>query len=183
MATNIQVAIRIRPFLPFEAGSKSCIDVLPGDSANDTTASSSASNRPITQGKSVRISSSHSHHNKDGHTFTFDKCFSGHATQVELYQTCVVPLLNKCLEGYNATTLAYGQTGAGEFWREAFVCLFVCFLLLLMMMMFGGREMMYYCTRDTLAWSTQKNCKSDGWMVYFALILHTNCPTMKIVEM
>lgn len=69
---------------------------------------------------------------------------------MELYQTCVVPLLNKCLEGYNATTLAYGQTGAGEFWREAFVCLFVCFLLLLMMMMFGGREMMYYCTRDTL---------------------------------
>ncbi|EED86226.1 predicted protein, partial [Thalassiosira pseudonana CCMP1335] len=46
--------------------------------------------------------------------FTFDKCFSGHATQVELYQTCVVPLLNKCLEGYNATTLAYGQTGAGK---------------------------------------------------------------------
>jgi len=33
---------------------------------------------------------------------------------VELYQTCVVPLLNKCLEGYNATTLAYGQTGAGK---------------------------------------------------------------------
>ena len=36
-------------------------------------------------------------------------------TQVELYQEVVVPLLRSCLEGYNATMLAYGQTGAGEF--------------------------------------------------------------------
>ena len=31
MATNIQVAVRVRPFLPFEAGAKSCIEVLPGE--------------------------------------------------------------------------------------------------------------------------------------------------------
>ena len=56
-----------------------------------------------------------SHHaHRDGHTFTFDRCFSGLATQVEIYKTLVLPLLNSCLEGYNATTLAYGQTGAGE---------------------------------------------------------------------
>ena len=34
--------------------------------------------------------------------------------QVEIYTTLVVPLLKSCLEGYNATTVAYGQTGAGE---------------------------------------------------------------------
>lgn len=52
MATNIQVAVRVRPFLPFEAGAKSCIDVLPGGE-NDDNSSSSPS-----MGKSVRIVSS-----------------------------------------------------------------------------------------------------------------------------
>ena len=103
-ATNIQVAVRVRPFLPFEAGSKSCIDVLPGEDP-------STEQQQLSQGKSVRIGSNHAH--RDGHTFTFDKCFSGLATQVELYSALVVPLLKSCLEGYNATTLAYGQTGAG----------------------------------------------------------------------
>ena len=110
-ATNIQVAVRVRPFLPFEAGSKSCIDVLPGDDENDIANQSSQSHQ-LSQGKSVRIGSHHAH--RDGHTFTFDRCFSGKATQMEIYSNLVLPLLNSCLEGYNATTLAYGQTGAGE---------------------------------------------------------------------
>ena len=33
---------------------------------------------------------------------------------MEIYNTLILPLLNSCLEGYNATTLAYGQTGAGK---------------------------------------------------------------------
>eukprot|EP00804_Cyclotella_cryptica_P023197 CCRYP_000397-RA/>CCRYP_000397-RA protein AED:0.07 eAED:0.07 QI:161/1/1/1/0.66/0.5/4/1180/1012 len=103
MSTNIQVAVRIRPFLPFEAGSKSCIDVLRTD-PDDSSPS---------QGNAVRIHSQ-AGSNKDGHTFTFDRCFGGGATQVELYQSMVLPLLRSCLEGYNATTLAYGQTGAGK---------------------------------------------------------------------
>eukprot|EP00581_Thalassiosira_minuscula_P006921 CAMPEP_0183703124 /NCGR_PEP_ID=MMETSP0737-20130205/983_1 /TAXON_ID=385413 /ORGANISM="Thalassiosira miniscula, Strain CCMP1093" /LENGTH=833 /DNA_ID=CAMNT_0025929829 /DNA_START=229 /DNA_END=2727 /DNA_ORIENTATION=- len=112
MATNIQVAVRVRPFLPFEAGSKTCIEVLPGeDHFGD-------SGEKLSQGKSVHIgsgsSSSGGVHGKDGHKFTFDRCFSGLATQVEIYTTLVVPLLKCCLEGYNATTLAYGQTGAGK---------------------------------------------------------------------
>jgi hypothetical protein len=102
MATNIQVAVRVRPFLPFEAGSKSCIDVF---SSSPTSSSSSHI------GNAVKIH----HHNKEGHTFTFDKCFGGSVSQVELYESVVVPLLNSCLEGYNATTLAYGQTGAGKY--------------------------------------------------------------------
>jgi kinesin family protein 4/21/27 len=109
MATNIQVAIRIRPFLPFESGSKSCIDVL----------SSTGASSPI--GNAVKL---HHHNHKDGHTFTFDKCYGGSVTQVEVYQEVVVPLLRSCLEGYNATTLAYGQTGAGELrgdWMKRFV--------------------------------------------------------------
>ena len=121
----IQVAVRIRPFLPFEAGSKSCIDVLPGDEDDQNNSSTSK----LSQGKSVHIGY-HRHHNRDnsssnngdgrqsldnGHTFTFDKCFSGLANQVTIYKSLIAPLLENCLEGYNATALAYGQTGAGEF--------------------------------------------------------------------
>ena len=148
MATNIQVAVRVRPFLPFEVGAKSCIDVLPGE--DDQQASS---HQKLSQGKSVRIVSfimlfallmrreatltiksckfllpflQGSHHaHRDGHTFTFDKCFSGLATQVEIYNTLIIPLLNSCLEGYNATTLAYGQTGAGKcrYIKDSMFCL------------------------------------------------------------
>ena len=116
-ATNIQVAIRVRPFLPFEAGTKSCIDVLPSDNSDplSTTPSSDDNDTQqiISQGKSVRIGSHHAHR-ENGHTFTFDKCFSGLANQVEIYTALIAPLLKNCLEGYNATALAYGQTGAGE---------------------------------------------------------------------
>ena len=122
-ATNIQVAVRVRPFLPFEAGSKSCIDVLPGE---DHQQQSSQQQQQLSQGKSVRIGSHHA--NRDGHTFTFDKCFSGLASQVELYTALIVPLLTNCLEGYNATALAYGQTGAGKLlflgYREMNWCIF-----------------------------------------------------------
>ena len=51
MATNIQVAVRVRPFLPFEAGAKSCIDVLPGEDDNQEA----SSHQKLSQGKSVRI--------------------------------------------------------------------------------------------------------------------------------
>lgn len=33
---------------------------------------------------------------------------------MEIYNSLILPLLNSCLEGYNATTVAYGQTGAGK---------------------------------------------------------------------
>ena len=122
----IQVAVRIRPFLTFEAGSKSCIDVLPSED-DQNSSSTSTTNKLLLQGKSVHIGY-HRHHNRDsngnngggrqsldnGHTFTFDKCFSGLANQVTIYKSLIAPLLENCLEGYNATALAYGQTGAGE---------------------------------------------------------------------
>ena len=119
VATNIKVAVRVRPFLPFEAGSTSCIDVLPGSidddgglPASSSTSSTSSPSHQHSRGKSIRIASSIA--NRDAHTFTFDQCFSGAATQAEIYDELITPLLSSCLEGYNATALAYGQTGAGK---------------------------------------------------------------------
>ncbi|EDO49990.1 predicted protein [Nematostella vectensis] len=46
--------------------------------------------------------------------FTFDYVFQPDASQVEVYESCIEPLVKSCLEGYNATVFAYGQTGSGK---------------------------------------------------------------------
>ncbi|CEP16969.1 hypothetical protein [Parasitella parasitica] len=46
--------------------------------------------------------------------FTFDYVYPPQSSQQEVYNSCVIPLLNKFIEGYNSTILAYGQTGSGK---------------------------------------------------------------------
>ena len=46
--------------------------------------------------------------------YTFDHVFDEQATNAELYESVGAPLLRSALDGYNATLLAYGQTGAGK---------------------------------------------------------------------
>ncbi|KAM9321575.1 kinesin-like protein KIF21B [Gastrophryne carolinensis] len=46
--------------------------------------------------------------------FTYDYVFDTDTEQVKVYDTCVRGLVEGCFQGYNATVLAYGQTGAGK---------------------------------------------------------------------
>ncbi|XP_025049106.1 kinesin-like protein KIF21B [Alligator sinensis] len=46
--------------------------------------------------------------------FTYDFVFDLETWQEQIYTTCVGKLIEGCFEGYNATVLAYGQTGAGK---------------------------------------------------------------------
>ncbi|XP_072280442.1 kinesin-like protein KIF21B isoform X4 [Pyxicephalus adspersus] len=46
--------------------------------------------------------------------FTYDFVFDTDTEQVKVYDTCVRSLVEGCFQGYNATVLAYGQTGAGK---------------------------------------------------------------------
>ncbi|KAB0377464.1 hypothetical protein FD755_011908, partial [Muntiacus reevesi] len=46
--------------------------------------------------------------------FTYDFVFDLDTWQEQIYSTCVSRLVEGCFEGYNATVLAYGQTGAGK---------------------------------------------------------------------
>ncbi|KAL9544257.1 hypothetical protein MBANPS3_007717 [Mucor bainieri] len=46
--------------------------------------------------------------------FTFDYVYPPTASQQDVYNSCVIPLLNKFMKGYNSTILAYGQTGSGK---------------------------------------------------------------------
>eukprot|EP01114_Cavostelium_apophysatum_P020876 TRINITY_DN7123_c0_g1_i1.p1 TRINITY_DN7123_c0_g1~~TRINITY_DN7123_c0_g1_i1.p1 ORF type:complete len:1019 (-),score=329.08 TRINITY_DN7123_c0_g1_i1:32-3088(-) len=47
-------------------------------------------------------------------TYTFDHVYSHEATQVDLYNTTVSPIVQEVLKGFNCTIFAYGQTGTGK---------------------------------------------------------------------
>ena len=94
-ASCVQVAVRIRPMLPAEAGSTPCIEALP----------SSVSQGTLTV---VRLGGG------SGPKFTFDEVLPGSCSQLDVYEHRVAPLVLNCLEGFNATILAYGQTGSGK---------------------------------------------------------------------
>ncbi|XP_063811028.1 kinesin-like protein KIF21B isoform X2 [Pseudophryne corroboree] len=46
--------------------------------------------------------------------FTYDYVFDTDTEQAKVYEICVRGLVEGCFQGYNATVLAYGQTGAGK---------------------------------------------------------------------
>ena len=47
-------------------------------------------------------------------TYTFDGVFSPEATQAEVYESAIEPIVAETLEGFNCTVFAYGQTGTGK---------------------------------------------------------------------
>lgn len=91
----VQVAVRVRPFLPQEAGNDRCVDVLKNSnsSSNDRT-------------NVIRMG--------EGATFVFDEAFAPTVSQSQLFDVSILPLVMASLKGYNATVLAYGQTGSGK---------------------------------------------------------------------
>jgi hypothetical protein len=48
------------------------------------------------------------------HRFQFDRVFDQSASQSSVYADVALPLVRDLLQGYNATILAYGQTGGGK---------------------------------------------------------------------
>ncbi|QPG77102.1 hypothetical protein FOA43_004505 [Brettanomyces nanus] len=55
----------------------------------------------------------HNRRNRE-HRFVFDRTFDEGSSQEEVYDYMGRPLLDKVLEGYNATIFAYGATGCGK---------------------------------------------------------------------
>lgn len=47
-------------------------------------------------------------------TFSYDFVAGEDITQEDVFHKIAEPILNSCLEGYNATIFAYGQTGSGK---------------------------------------------------------------------
>ncbi|TMW65173.1 hypothetical protein Poli38472_009340 [Pythium oligandrum] len=85
---SVGVVVRVRPLLPKEiaANASSCVEH---------------------EANMVHLPSSQK-------TFTFDQVFPSNASQIELYEEALEPLMDPFLQGFNVTVIAYGQTGAGK---------------------------------------------------------------------
>ncbi|KAJ1690013.1 hypothetical protein LUZ63_014168 [Rhynchospora breviuscula] len=86
---RLKVAVNIRPLTALELrnGCTDCVTVTPSKAQ-------------------VQIGS---------HVFTYDYVYGSSGSQPsQLFEECVVPLVDTLLCGYNATVLAYGQTGSGK---------------------------------------------------------------------
>ncbi|XP_026198121.1 kinesin-like protein KIF27 isoform X3 [Anabas testudineus] len=85
----VQVAARIRPLLPREVlhNHQVCVRVVPGSAQ-------------------VMLGSDR--------LFSFDHAFGPTDSQDEVYESCVRPLVESLVDGYNATVFCYGQTGSGK---------------------------------------------------------------------
>jgi hypothetical protein len=87
-STCVRVAVRVRPLSTREQIElcKVCTHVTPGEPQ-------------VTLGS------------KDDKSFTYDYVFDMHEAQNAIFANSVRTLLDGCLDGFNATVLAYGQTG------------------------------------------------------------------------
>ncbi|XP_041793750.1 kinesin-like protein KIF27 [Chelmon rostratus] len=85
----VRVAVRIRPLLPKEVlhNHQVCVRGVPGSAQ-------------------VMLGSDR--------LFSFDHAFGPTASHDEVYESCVQPLVESLIDGYNATVFCYGQTGSGK---------------------------------------------------------------------
>ncbi|XP_053690597.1 kinesin-like protein KIF3A [Sabethes cyaneus] len=94
---NVRVVVRVRPMDKNEIDS-GCQNVIKADKCN----------RNITVYKPNASSS------EPPKVYYFDNVFGEDSTQIDLYIDTARPIVDKVLEGYNGTILAYGQTGTGK---------------------------------------------------------------------
>ncbi|CAO1416182.1 unnamed protein product [Diamesa serratosioi] len=91
---NVRVVVRIKPL---ENGAQNIVTL---NKANrSVTILKPISNAGVTEPPKV---------------YFFDNIFGEDATQIDLYVDTAKPIVDKVLEGYNGTILAYGQTGTGK---------------------------------------------------------------------
>ena len=88
-ACSVRVAVRARPLIGKELFERSTICVKVREEDNQ-----------ILIGKD--------------RTFSFDRVFGLDSKQEAVFEACVKNLVLGCFVGFNATILAYGQTGAGK---------------------------------------------------------------------
>lgn len=108
---NFKVAIRVRPPLPRELeSSRQFVNVvrIPQDHKSITL----CEHLDIDESRAGVYSTQ---------TFTFDQVYDLQSSQEQVYERSAHSVVNSVLEGYNATLIAYGQTGTGKtFTMEGF---------------------------------------------------------------
>lgn len=64
--------------------------------------------------KTVNVSFGPTMKNKLVKNFHFDKVFGSDASQEEVYEFVLQPMIDDVIEGFNCTVFAYGQSGTGK---------------------------------------------------------------------
>lgn len=126
--SSVQVAIRVRPLVPHEDNVE-CIQLFSNDGLEQTRpghltmprSKSSSESTMYTAPDSTQYSDSQRSYQSlqvgigdKAPAYTYDHVFPSITEQRDIYDRCVTPLVDSCLEGYNATVFAYGQTGSGK---------------------------------------------------------------------
>jgi hypothetical protein len=124
---NFQVVIRIRPPLPREfEGPNPYRDCVKIDSNSRSLTITELVETPINNSHSVSALNSVSLPSTvstagAAYRFTFDQVYAPSAQQTDIYRNTARDAVLSTLQGYNATILAYGQTGTGKtFTMEGF---------------------------------------------------------------
>nr|CAG8455431.1 776_t:CDS:2 [Entrophospora candida] len=94
--TSVQVALRIRPLT-----AEDMVNLPSRFQKNVLSTSRFAPNQVTVLGEKKQ-------------SFTFDYVFGADASQKDLYDVAVKNMVDKFLEGFNVTVLAYGQTSSGK---------------------------------------------------------------------
>lgn len=94
---NVRVVVRCRPMDKNEL-SAGALGALSVDKIN----------------RAITVMKPNATANEPPKTYYFDNVFDGASNQLDLYVDTARPIVDKVLEGYNGTILAYGQTGTGK---------------------------------------------------------------------
>ena len=99
---TVQVFCRIRPTSALEYGKNTCVQCM-GENIEVTTKTGNFS-------------------------FTLDKIFNIESTQSQVFQEVGGTLITDVLSGYNATIMAYGQSGSGKVPHNPALSLYVYYI-------------------------------------------------------
>lgn len=102
-SVNVQVAVRCRPLNHRELTSGERSVLVCAEDRREVVCAA-----PITQRKGPAASAN------SKKMYTYDHVFGQDATQADVYEGIVKPIVDEVLQGYNCTVFAYGQTGTGK---------------------------------------------------------------------
>ncbi|GAK64817.1 kinesin-domain-containing protein [Moesziomyces antarcticus] len=115
--TSVQVAVRIRPVTSADHNNippRWQKNILTPTSANSVTVEPGSAPPAAPSSAATASSSSSSTQSRDKRqAFSFDRVFSPADGQPQIF-TVAEPLIDRFMEGYNVTILAYGQTSSGK---------------------------------------------------------------------
>lgn len=94
---NVRVVVRVRPLNGKELEGH-CKKIVKVDRLNSE----------------ITVENPNAAHGEPPKVFSFDATFDDDSTQVDIYNETARPIVDKVLQGYNGTILAYGQTGTGK---------------------------------------------------------------------